>query len=304
MAVDRKREHQHWSNLTPTTKRGVLAKKEELESELGDRIAGFDIVLKTTESQVRGKKALDELGSHSEANGGFVFALFNGCMTMSERFPSLSQSDLARLMFLGTYTNYDGRLQHDNGRPINRKSLGTLLDMSRARFSEFYRKLMAEEIISDNNEYEDIYVNPSIFYRGSLADAGHKIDEFRHTRLFRSTVRELYDKYGGRTIKQLAILYAVLPFVNFSFNIVCFNPEENNEDRVVPMDLDNLAALLSYKDTQKLRVALGSLKLDGKPVFLLIPDVNDKRKRRIIVNPRVVFAGSADSLRAIKVLFN
>lgn len=305
MAIDRQREQRRWANLTPKTKRGIVARKEAIEKELGERLAHFDIVPKTAEPQYRGKKTLDELRTHSDENGGFVFALFNGCMTMVERFPSLNQSDLARLMYMGTYTNYDGRLQFDNGRPINRKALEALLNMSRARFSEFYGKLLADDIVTDGNEHGDIFINPSIFYRGSLDDAEYNLDEYRHTRLFRKTVRELYERYNGRSIKQLAIVFAVLPFINFAFNVVCFNPEENNEDRVSPMDLERLAALLSYKDTHKLRAALGSLKLDGKPVFLLIPDVNDKRKRRIIVNPRVVFAGTDPAkLAAIKVLFN
>ncbi|GGG08625.1 hypothetical protein [Paenibacillus aceti] len=304
MAVDRMREQRYWMNLTPRTKRGILAQKDVIESEFGERLANFEVVLRTPESQVRGKKSLDEIRTHAEENGGFVFALFNGCMTMAERFPSLTQSDLARLMFIGTYTNYDGRLQYDNGRPINRKALEALLGMNRARFSELYQKLLIEEIVKDENEHGDIYINPSIFYRGKLGDAEYKLDDYRHTRLFRKTVRDLYERYNGRTIKQLAIVFAVLPFINFAFNVVCFNPEEIDEDRVKPMDLENLAALLNYKDTHKLRTALGALKLDGKPVFLLIPDVNDKRKRRIIVNPRIVFAGKAETLAGIKVLFN
>lgn len=305
MAADRNREQRRWSNLTPKTKRGVLAQKETIETELGERLAYFEIIPKMPEQQVHGKKALDELRMHSDENGGFVFALFNGCMTMAERFPSLNQSDLARLMFIGTHTNYDGRLQYDNGRPIDRKALWSLLNMSRARFSEFYGKLLAEGIVNDDNEHGDVYVNPSIFYRGSLDEAEYKLAGYRHTRLFRKTVRGLYERYNGRAIKQLAIVFAVLPFINFAFNVVCFNPEEHNEDRVSPMDLDRLAALLNYKDTQRLRTALGSLKLDGKSVFLLIPDGNDRRKRRIIVNPRVVFAGTDPAkLAAIKILFN
>lgn len=304
MAVDRLKEQWHWGNLPLHTKRGVIAKKESLEDELGERLSGLELVMKTTEPQVRGKKALDELRQHSEENGGFVFALFNGCVTMDQRFPSLNQSDLARLMFIGTYTNYDGRLQYDNGRPMDRKSLESLMNMSRARFLEFFKKLAAEEIIRVDEEHGDIYVNPSVFYRGEMKKSRYDLSEYQYTRLFRSTVRDLYNRYNGRTIKQLALVFAVLPFINFGFNVVSFNPGENNEDRVKPMDLENLAALLSYKDTHKLRTALDSLKLDGKPVFLLIPDVNDRRKRRIIVNPRVVFAGPAKSLAAIKVLFN
>lgn len=304
MAIDRQREQFHWRNLPPKAKRGVLAQKESIEEELGERLARFEIVIKTTEQQIRSKKALDDLRKHTDENGGFVFAMFNGCVTMDQRFPSLSQSDLARLMFVGTYTNYDGRLQFDNGRPMDRKSLESLLKMSRARFLEFFKKLTAEEIVMVDEEYGDLHVNPSVFYRGDMKKSDYDLSEFQYARLFRSTVRDLYERYNGRSIKQLALVFAVLPFINFGFNVVCFNPEENNEERVKPMDLENLAALMSYKDTHKLRAALNSLKLDGKPVFLLVPDVNDKRKRRIIVNPRVVFAGKAESLAAIKVLFN
>ncbi|MFD2412830.1 hypothetical protein [Paenibacillus rhizoplanae] len=304
MAVDRLAEQRRWANLTPNVKRGLVGQKAALEEELGGRLAEFELTLKTTEAQRRGRQAIGHLAAHSEENGGFVFALFNGCMTAAERFPSLTQSDLARLMFIGTYTNYDGRLQHDNGRPIERNTLERLLNMSRARFSEFFRKLITEGIVTDGDEHGDIYVNPSIFYRGTLADAGFKLDEYRHTRLFRGTVRDLYEKYNGRTIKQLALVYAVLPFVNFACNIVCFNPEENDEERIKPMDLDRLAALLNYKDTQSLRKGLEAITLDGKPVFYLPHNIHDKRKRRIVVNPRIVFAGSAEKLAAIKVLFN
>lgn len=306
MAIaNRKREQAQWSRLTPSVKRGVLAQKQAIEDEIGDKLGGtFEIMLKTTDQQIRGLQAKEEIAAHEIENGGFVFALFGGCMALSDRFPSLTQSDLARVMFVGTYTGYSGRLQYDNGRPINRKELERLLNMSRARFSEFFRKLNDEEIVRVDEEHGDIYVNPSVFYRGVLKESGYNLDDYRHTRMFRNTVRQLYETYGGRAVKQLALVYAVLPFVSFSTNVVCFNPEETDEDRLKPMDLDRLAALLSYQDTQKLRRALESLKLDGKPVFYLPHNIHDKRKRRIIVNPRVVFAGSAESLAAIKVLFN
>lgn len=302
--VNRLKEQRMWSNLSQRTKRGIIAQKSAIENELGERIAGLEIVLKTTDSQIRGLEIVDELTEHEAENGGFVFAIFRGCMTMAERFPTLSQSDLARLMYIGTFTQYSGRLQYDNGRPIDRKKLETLLGMSRARFSEFFGRLVAAEIITAGDEYGDIYVNPSVFYRGSLKKSDYDLSDYQHTRLFRSTVRDLYERYNGRTIKQLALVYAVLPFVNFAFNVVCFNPEETDEDRVKPMDLDNLAALLQYQDTQKLKRALEAIKLDGKPVFYLPHNVHDKRKRRIIVNPRIVFAGPAKSLAGIKVLFN
>lgn len=311
MAIDRVREQRIWSSLPPKAKRGIMTLKENAEiidgriydKQGNDRSDRLELVIKTTDKQVRGIKAVDELSTHEVENGGFVFAFFKSCKTMEERFPSLTQSDMARLMFIGTYTGYEtGRLQHDNGRVIDKKALEKLVGISDRRFREFYKKLLTEEIIRE--QPDGLYMNPSVFYRGKVSESAYDLREYQQTRLFRKTVRELYKKYNGRTIKQLAIIYAVLPFLNFKTNIVSFNPTESNEDEIKPMDLGNLAALLGYKDTTKLKQALERIKLDGQPVFWLPQNVHDRRQRRIVINPRVVFAGPAQSLNAIKVLFN
>jgi hypothetical protein len=308
--INRQTEQLVWQGLTTKQKRGFMAIKEDAvvkggvvyDSE-GNPQERAELVVNITDAQHEGLQAVDEMTAHEIENGLFVFAFFESCKTMGEQYPSLSQAELARLMFVGTYTGYrTGRLQHDNGRVIEKKALEVLVGISRNKFAEFYRKLVSEGVLQEKGK--ELYVNPSVFYRGSVKDIGYKLDEYRHTRLFRKTVRDLYEKYTGRATTQLAIIYAVLPFLNFDTNVVCFNPKETDEDEIQPMNLENLAALLHYQDTHKLKRALESVKIDGQPVFWLPQNVHDKRQRRIIVNPRVVFAGSAESLRAIKVLFN
>jgi hypothetical protein len=308
---DRPSEQLAWQRLTPKQKRGFMAVKDNAviidgvvyDSAGNDQSHRAELVVNTTESQREALQAVDELTTHEIENGKFVFAFFESCKTMGDLYPSLTQADLARLMFVGTYTGYrTGRLQHDNGTAIGKKALEKLIGISRNKFAEFYRKLITDNILQEVDD--EIYVNPGVFYRGSVKEVGYRLDEYRHTRLFRKTVRDLYVKYTGRETAQLAIVYAVLPFLNFDTNVVCFNPKETNDDEIHPMNLENLAALLNYKDTHKLKRALESVKIDGQPVFWLPQNVHDKRQRRIIVNPRVVFAGNAESLRAIKVLFN
>jgi hypothetical protein len=300
-----------WQQLTPKQKRGILAIKENavirdgvIYDSLGnDQSHRVELIASVSEEQREGLQAVDELSSHEIENGLFVFAFFESCKTMGEQYASLTQADLARLMFVGTYTGYrTGRLQHDNGRVIDKKALEDLLGMSRNKFGEFYRKLLAEGILQEVSD--ELFVNPSVFYRGPVKEIGYELDEYRHTRLFRKTVRDLYEKYTGRKTAQLALIYAVLPFLNFDTNVVCFNPREADDDSLKPMNLENLAALLNYKDTHKLKRALESVKIDGQPVFWLPSNVHDKRHRRVIVNPRVVFAGNAESLKAVKLLFS
>lgn len=300
-----------WKGLTPRqrgmyfdlTQNAVIKDGRVYDSNGNDRTHIAQLDVRMPEPQVRWTRNRTEMGIFAEENGGYVSAVFKSCVTMMERFPSLSQSDYAVLMFVGTYVGYKtGRLEYDNGNPIGRQKLSDLVGLSERKFRDFYSALLSENIIQEVGE--EIYVNPSVFYRGSLDDVDFDLGDYRHTRLYRKTVRELYHRYRGRELRQLAIVYAILPFLNYNTNIVCFNPQEQNQDALKPLYLEKLAALLGYKDVTKFKRALNALELNGKPVFTFTEDPFDRRKKRIVVNPRVVFAGNAEGLNAIKVLFN
>lgn len=96
----------------------------------------------------------------------------------------------------------------------------------------------------------------------------------------------------------------MLPFLNFSTNIVAYNPDETSEDLIKPIDLSRLTTLLGYSNKSVLKRTLNGIKVDGKPVFVFLENLHDRRQFRVVVNPRVVFAGNIESLRAIKALFN
>jgi hypothetical protein len=137
--INRQTEQLVWQGLTTKQKRGFLAIKDNAivvdgvvyDSE-GNAQSKAELVVNITEAQREGLQAVDELSAHEVENGLFVFAFFESSKTMGEVYPSLTQADLARLMFVGTYTGYrTGRLQHDNGRPIYKKALEVLVGISR-----------------------------------------------------------------------------------------------------------------------------------------------------------------------------
>ena len=112
-------ESRLWKNLHPKVKRGVYAAQENMmvvdgkafNAEGRDITHIVEVVAKTTDKQVRGLQGIDELSVHEIENGGFVFAFFKQSRTIVERFPSLTQQDTARLMFVGTYVAWEtGRL--------------------------------------------------------------------------------------------------------------------------------------------------------------------------------------------------
>lgn len=311
MAVSRIEAQQRWTHLSPKYKRGFNAMKENLTivdgvayNQNGKDVSHLvDIVPKYTEKQVEGFRNKSKLREHEEANGGFVFAFFEELKTMEQTFPTLSQSDLARVMFIGTYAGWKtGELKHENGTPIDKKSLAELLGMSRNKFNTFFKSIVDCEIIAEQDGA--IFMNPTIFFRGYMSDIKDIANDRQYTRLFRQTVRDLYAMYNGRTIKQLALIYAVLPFVNFNYNIIAYNPNESNEDLVRPIPLDKLAVLLGYTDHRKFKQALNAVKYEGQPVFGFFETNGDRRKKKTVVNPRVIYAGDGTSLDGIRVLFN
>lgn len=263
----------------------------------------LEIKPRVIESQQRYARNRSVMGRFAEENGGFVFALFESGITVAEAFPSLTQSDIARLIFIGTYTGYDGILRHPNGAPISHDALKKIIGISREHFSKFYGRIKAEDVIREDGKL--IRVNPNMFQRGEVSGS---FADFSRMRIYRDTVRELYDIYGkGRSVKQLALVFAVIPFLHFNTNVVCFNPIVHDTDQIHPMTVDKLAALLSYDDWRKLKAAMNKVWLGGKPAFAFVEDPYDSRKRRIIVNPRIVFAGDSNGLnwlRATAVLFN
>lgn len=301
-----------WANVPPRTKAGFMATVSNLTITEGIAVdaKGRDVTDRLeikpvlSERRVRASKARDEFTLHSNANGGFVLAFFKQSRTITDRFPTLTQQDTARLLFIGTYVQWETtRIVYDNGRPMTKKQLGELVGMNPARWTQLYNRFVDAEVITATED-GDLYLNPTVIYRGELKNLQFDVSQLTHTRIFRTTVRDLYAQCNGRQLGQLGLIYAVLPFLNYRTNVICWNPEERSEELLQPMTVSKLAIALEYSNAQKLKTALNKVKVDGYPVFTFVEDVDNRKEKRIIVNPNVVFAGGGEALAAVKVLFN
>ncbi|WP_336046763.1 hypothetical protein [Solibacillus ferritrahens] len=284
----------------------VVVDDKPYDSETGEYLGDkfrHELVPIRSDAQLRFIESKQVLGAHEEENGGFVFTFFKQSRTINERFPSLVTADIARLMYIATYTAWKtGRVQYDNGRVIDRKAIEGMFKLSDKRARQLFDRFVSEGIVSEQDGA--VFVNPSVFYRGSLSDAPKEVTDLKYTRMFKDTVRDLYEKSEGRTIAQLALVYSIMPFLHFGSNAVCHNPDEVDDEQLKLITLDELAVLLEYKDAAKLKTAMNKVKIDGKPVFGFFENPNDRRTKRIVVNPRAVFAGDGKQLAAIKILFN
>lgn len=305
----RNEEDEMLRRLTPQQRIAALESKRRVA--IVDPITGEDKtelyeapVYKTSQKQKTSYQSIYTLSEHEKLNGGYVYAFFTSLKPMSKQFPTLNQSDLARIMFLSTYITWNtGELRYDNGRVIDKKGLERLIGISQNKFSEFYKKIVAAGVIHESDDGL-LIVDKSAFYRGEAKDLLHKLEkETTYTKLFRKTVRKLYDAYKGRQIKILGIIYALLPYINFHYNIIASNPLERDPRLVRPLELQDIARALGYHNPQKLRLSMKRIVHDGQPVFAFV-DMQGKGQRAI-VNPRVLFAGSSkEALDAVSTLFN
>lgn len=310
-AISRKEEQRKWQGMAPQTRRRFMETKQGAKvydakgNDITDKVEVLPIY-KHTPERARALEAINELSEHQSELGGFFFAFFRQARTIVERFPTLTQADTARLLFIGTFVAWQtGRLQFsNNGNPITKKKLQELCGMSRPRFSEFFKRLESEGILSEDAATKDLFINPTVIYRGDMKQVSKDVADLEYTHVFRDTVRRLYEEFDGKRLKQLGLIYSVLPFINAKTNIVVMNPEEKESERLRPMNVRTLAMILEYEDPQKLKTALNAVAIDGKPVFLFADDPYDRREKRIVVNPRVVFRGNNEALQAINVLFN
>jgi len=284
---------------------------KKVGAKLYDTVTGEDVThlyelsYKTSENKARHYRLSRKLNKHDAENGSHVIVFFRQLIGIEKEFPTLTKQDIARLLYLSTFIKYESnRIQSDNGRKIyDKKDLEAMFEMSTKRFNEFFKRLENENIIQETATGE-IYLNPTVAYFGHLKSIPYDISDLQHTRLFKRTVRNLYQQFKGRKLGQLSVIYSILPYLNFSSNIICHNPNETASKLIKPMNLKELADILGYENVSRLKTILNDIKIDNEYVFVFADNPDDRRQKRIVVNPRVVFAGNGEQLEAIKVLFN
>lgn len=243
---------------------------------------------------------------HEDKNGGFVFAYMKMNSTIKEYFPTLIKSDYSRLIYLSSFIGWgDGILRYDNGIRITRKNLWECLNLSKKRTSAYLKKLIDIHIIHEDDEGL-LHMNPKLFYYGRIKDNIHmsKDKDTDYTRIFRGTIRKLYNKYcTGKELGRLSMVYLILPYVNLNGNIVCYNPYEKDFDLFEPMGINDLCKALGYDSTKRLKQALCSIVLDDEEAFIFLEKSSTKHNNRIIVNPNILFAGDYEQLKVVKAMF-
>ena len=171
---------------------------------------------------------------------------------------------------------------------MTKKQMREILRVSEDTFHKFYISLTNTGILSEDID-KCLYLNTSIFKRGAIKDV--KNIDCNRTRLYIKSIRSLYTQAKISEHKLLSYLFQAIPFVNVNYNILCFNPLENDLQKVKPMIMKDFCVIIGYSqdNDRRLKTKLKGLRLHQLPVFSFIDNADGLF---CYINPNVYYAGN------------
>ena len=206
-----------------------------------------------------------------------------------ELLPNIKDQSLVRLIYLSTICDYDGILPPKS--VIKKK-----LKLSDKYWSYFFKEMRSNNLILEDEETGELCLNKDFFIKGSLKEMSDKRD---CTRLFCNFIQDVYDACDNiKSINQISYLYKLIPFVNRRTNIVCYNPKEQDPEKVYPITLGEFCDMIGYsrKNARRLVSDLLSLKCNGQNLIGFFVTNLNQTSWKIIVNPHIYYGGQNDKI--------
>lgn len=217
--------------------------------------------------------------------GAFVWLLYK---KVEELKVPVSPANLTRLIYLSTFMNYNNRLIRDTPsdplnieEALNKEQLIEIMQLSKNTFYQFYKEVTENNILIDTES--GYYLNDKFFKKGSVRRKGKN----GRMRIYISGIRELYKKAQLKDHKMLGYGFMLIPYTNIEYNIVCWNPDEENIDFVRPIDIDDLMTLFGY-DLHNIKRFTNNLMNVMVDKYQLLHLVDNKR---FFVSPKAYYAG-------------
>lgn len=273
-----------------------------VDNETGEVVGGLnygDTIIAKEELQRRSKekkKRLEREAYKRNTKEKFFF------VKSGTRFPTetLSTATLARLIYLNTFSNYDGVLMVTERTPMRKEHLSNILGLGRTATSVFWNEINPEYITEDKQG--NMHTSGIWFLRGRL-----KRKQFnQYQKFYDSGIRKLYMSVNGRTHKNLGYIFSMLPYVNIEYNLVCHNPYETNIDNVEFMSIAEFCEFIGYSVNhvdRLLKIYDGiTFEVNGRLEKFCTITYNgiNKRNAKICVNPNVFYIGR--NFEAVKII--
>ena len=267
-----------------------------------------DVVIKRkqTEEQYNYLINKTQLQEYSTNLGGYVHITYVNNELLFNNTLGVKAPNISRIIYLATYIDYKNRngnllMKRCNDyqlEPMNRNDLIECLKLKQRTFLNFYKEVTSKGLLIETDK--GYVLNDKYFHKGKLED--DKLDNTKgYSRLYVTTTRKLYLNTKTSEHKNLSYIYQLIPFINRKSNRLCFNPEEQDFERIQELNMLDICKMLCLCEDKsrmlKLKKKLLSFKItvDGEELYLLAHNTTVLNKRKFdyfTVNPKVVWNGN------------
>ena len=228
--------------------------------------------------------------------GNFYFNFYNNIPK------DLDDQFKFRFIFLCTYLKYDDdrlMIKQENGlyRLIKENELMELLKLSERETRTTKRKLIDNNLIYIDEENNSIHINDKISLVGNISNS----NDNNYVKVFKNTIRDLYNQSKPREHKKIAFLINLLPFIHFQYNIICKNPNCECIEDIRPYTVRELMNKFNMTNITGFKKRLLGIKCNNKKVTMIFEDFD---KTMIAINPSIFYRGTKkDALNYLIGLF-
>lgn len=246
------------------------------------------------------KEVMDNAKSQDEFDKLVDTYLGNFYFNFYKRFAhKLKPMNYVRFLYLCSYMDYENRLVKKNGNKnvsIYEKELQSILNIGKTEYYNTKKELVENDLIIINED-KSVSINNKYCKKGKIIKNSMVVK----IRMFNNGIRILYENCNPKEHKKLAFLFDIIKYCHYDYNIICHNPHETLEDKIIPINVKELCVLLGYKNVTDFKRKINTLKIDNKPVF----DIHSINNKQVIqVNPQVYYNGNKlEHLKGLLVVF-
>ena len=264
-------------------------KADMIDTETGEWLGTTTV--DDMEDTRRKKKYMDKRKSTDEFNvwvakelGSFYFLFYRMLSSYIEK------QYIFRFLYLCTYMDYSNNLLYGNfkgeGSYMREKDLQDVLKLSE-RETDRTKKIFIDNELLLITEDNYLQVNNNFCLKGKIPSKKKRNTKIR---IFENAIKELYEKSEPREHKKLTLLISILPYINYSHNIVCYKPDNKFISQMKPMTLKDICKIVKYSaiNVSRLKRELLSLRVGGELV-VMITETDDAKL--ITINPKVYYKG-------------
>lgn len=261
----------------------------EIDESVGVTVPRGSVLFtpKELEAMARKKEAYKQYKEVRDALkelGAFSFVSADNC------FGELSPSHTIVLVYLSTYLKYGTDELWYKRRQMKTTDLEQVLDMSRAGAYKFLNAVRPEFLSIDDAGF--IHLNQTVFKRGR----GTEGKWFQ--RAYHECMRKLYLQTPVRRRKHLGYIFSMLPYLNIEYNVLCWNPFEQDIEYIKFMTLQEFCEIIGFdpKHMDELKDIYKMLEFENKHGIFeqfcaFVSHGSKSADNRIFVNPKIVYGG-------------